>query len=204
MHRFLLLSFLVLSINFYSAGDAKAQDAAPRQAVQAYVDAIRSMEFPARDQVSQKKLASEANRYLDLEALSKKALGGHWETASGEQKKEFMGLMGQLIELVAYPRSRGFMGDYEITYPEVTKTGRGYEVQSVIKQEEQGLDAEVLYHVYESDEGWKIDDVIVDGVSITEDLKYQFDLVVAESGFQGLLDLMKNRVENAQKNPAGA
>jgi len=170
-----------------------------RQAVESFIEAIRGMEFPAADAGLQAKLVAEANGFLDLNAMSIKALAPHWEAAAESDRQAFRDLMGQLVEAVAYPKSRRFMGRYEITYPEVKPSGTGFEVHSVIRQEGEGLDVDVLYHLYQEGGVWRIDDVILDGVSITEDLHYQFDKLVKQSGFSGLLDAMRERLAAAEK-----
>ena len=96
------------------------------------------------------------------------------------------------------------MGDYEITYPEVRESGSGFQVHSVIKQEAKALDAHVVYHLYQKDLHWKIDDIILDDVSLIEDLKYQFDKIVTEANFSALLDKMRGRLAAAEKENKGA
>lgn len=198
---------LILAASFFIfasalSSQATAQEAAPKDVVEDFLTTIRSMTFPPADEAAQRGLEEKASAFLDLETLSKKALAPHWDGLSEEEKASFLSLMDKLIQKVGYPKSAGFMGDYEITYPSVEPEGNGFSVTSVIKQEEQALDAEVIYHVYETAGTWKIDDVILDGVSITEDLQYQFDKIIADSGFSGLLDTMQKRLDEAQAQPA--
>lgn len=192
-------AFLIFAFAFFPA--AHAQEAAPQDAVDNFLTAIRSMTFPAADEAAQRGLEKKANAFLDLETLSKKALAPHWDTLTEEQRASFLSLMARLIEKVGYPKSARFMGDYEITYPSVEPEGSGFNVTSVIKQEEEALEAEVIYHVYQTAGAWKIDDVILDGVSITEDLQFQFDKIIADSGFSGLLDTMQKRLTEAEAQP---
>lgn len=176
-----------------SASDSEAQ---AQQGVENFIKSIRSMKFPVKDDAALKAI-QDANLYLDLEALSKKALSSHWDTATSEEQTSFINLMTKLSENVAYPQSSRFMGNYQITYPKVEPSENGFNVHSIIKQEEEGLDAEVIYHVYLKEDRAKIDDVIVDGVSITEDLKYQFDKIIGESKFSGLLEAMQKRLADS-------
>jgi phospholipid transport system substrate-binding protein len=171
----------------------------PQQAVENFLKTIRSMDFPVKDPEQHHELVTQANAYLDLESMSQKALEAHWNEATQEEQQAFFTLLWKLIENVAYPRSRRFVGNYEITYPEVHAAGKGFEVLSVIKHEEEALDAKVVYHVYQKDRQWKIDDVILDDVSIIEDLKLQFDKIISQSRFSGLLDKMREKLATAEK-----
>ncbi|HTL47791.1 MAG TPA: ABC transporter substrate-binding protein [Verrucomicrobiae bacterium] len=195
--RFSFFGIVVLAAFFSAARPVSAQAPGAQQIVEDFLTSIRSMEFPPKDEAAQKPIVDKANSLLDLEAMSKKALDAHWDSLTPEQRQSFLGLMGQLIEHVAYPKSRRFMGNYQITYPSVTPDETGTRVQSIIKQEEQGLDAEVIYHISQAG---KIDDVFLDGVSITEDLKYQFDKIISEKQFDGLIETMQKRLADA-KNP---
>ena len=170
----------------------------PEQAIEGFIKAIRAMDFPIKDQSRHANLVEQADSYLDLDAMGQRALAAHWAQATSDEQKNFFDLMWKLIETIAYSRSRKFMGDFEVLYPEVKQAGDHYEVHSVIKQQEEDLDAKVVYSVYQKNGQWKIDDVILDDVSITEDLKYQFDKIIAQSRFAGLLDKMRERLAQAE------
>ena len=161
------------------------------------------MEFPVKDTARQDQLNSKADGYLDLEAMGQRALAQHWVEVTPEEQKTFFDLMWKLIENIAYPKSNKFIGEYEISYPETHPSGNGFEVQSIVRQQAEGLDAKVVYHLYQKDNQWKIDDVVLDDVSIAEDLKYQFEKIIAQSKFSGLLDKMREKLAQAEKENAG-
>lgn len=190
---FIIASFLTFS----HYGYAETQPA--QQTIETFVQNIKSMQFPAKDATKQAELVKSTDNLLDLDSMGRKALGDHWAKSSAEEQKSFLDLLWKLIENVAYPKSYAFMGQYVITYPEVKPSGEGFDVYSVVKQQEQALDASVVYHVYQKDGAWKVDDVQLDGVSIIEDLKYQFDKLIEKSQFAGLLDTMKTRLAKAEK-----
>jgi len=198
MKKFAMLAFLaaVFLMSSFFPGQASAE-LDPKAGAIGFVAAIRGVD-PASE--SYQAQVDAANQFLDIESMSRKALGAHWEKASNEERSTFLSLMSQLIEKVAYPRSRRFMGDYEITYPEVEPEGQGFNVVSLIKQQEQGLDISVVYHVYDLNGQWKVDDVLLDDVSITEDLQYQFVKIIAQSQFSGLLDAMRKRLAEAESS----
>ena len=190
---FVLASFLIFS------QPVLAETQPAQQTIETFVQNIKNMEVPPKDAAKQAELVKATDNLLDLETMGRKALGGHWTKASAEDQKTFIDLLWKLIENVAYPNSRKFMGQYKIIYHEVTAAGEGFDVHSVVKQEEQALDAGVVYHVYQKDQQWKVDDVQLDGVSIIEDLRYQFDKLIEKSQFSGLLAKMKERLAQAEK-----
>ena len=207
-NRYYHLIFRVFTIGIYCAGIAfltpktlHAQAQSPQKAIETFLATIHSMQFPIQDQSRHGQQVLEANAFLDLEAMGKAALGKHWDEATSEQQETFMNLLWQLIEHVAYARSHEFLGDFQITYPEIRPSGRGFEVQSVVQHQDEALNGKVIYHVYQENNQWKIDDVILDDVSLIEDMSYQFDKIIRDSSFSGLIERMQKRLQEAkQKN----
>jgi phospholipid transport system substrate-binding protein len=197
-YSFIISALFLLGTAFPAPLSAQPRQT-PQQAVEAFLTTIKSMEFPIKDTAQHNQQVQAANAYLDLEAMGKRALEKHLSETTIEEQRKFFDLLWQLIENMAYPKSRKFMGDYQITYPQVRPVENGFEVQSLIQQQAEGLEAKVVYHVYEKDSQWKIDDVILDDVSIAEDFKYQFDKIIAQSQFSGLLDKMQERLTRAEK-----
>lgn len=204
MKKFFFTAVLGAQILLAANAFAAAIPSEPQQAVESFIQTLREMNFPVQDQQAHAKLIEKARAFLDLEAIGKRALGNHFLEASPEQRETFLHLLRDLIEEIAYPRSNGFMGQQKITYPQVLESDGGYEVRSIIQQQEEGLSASVNYHVYLKDGQWKADDVVLDDVSITEDLQYQFDKIILQSQFEGLLLKMRERLEQARNENAQA
>ena len=190
-----------MGLIFPLAQDLKAGGPAPQKALETFLGIIRSMEFPVKDPSAHERLVREADAFLDLEAMGKTALKEHWEKATPEEREAFMSLLWKLIKQVAYPNSHQFLGSYKIIYPEVRQVGDAFEVRSVVKHSEEALDAKVVYHLYQQNGQWRVDDIILDGISITEDMGYQFNKIISESSFSGLLKRMQEKLDQAQQEP---
>ncbi len=175
----------------------------PQQGIQSFLDSIRAMQFPVMDAASHQNFLARTDAYLDLEAMGKKALGDHWAQMTPDQQKSFMELLWKLIENIAYPRTKNFLGDQKISYQEPKPLAKGFEVSSMVKDQEAALDVPVVYNLYEANGQWKIYDIFMDGISMTEDLKFQFDKIIQESSFPGLLARMSERLAKAQKETTG-
>lgn len=172
-----------------------AQTASAQNNLEAFIETLKKMEFPVKDVANQAHLVSEAGRFLDLDAVGKKAVADHWAEANEEQRTSFLDLFSKLIEKTAYPRSHDFLSNVKITYPETSTDAAGTVIKSVVHDPNEGLDTEVIYHLSLKEGEWIIVDVILDDVSIVEDLKYQFDKIVKDSSFDGLLVKLKERLE---------
>ena len=170
----------------------------PQSTVETFLAAVKSMEFPVADDSGHAQRVSDANAYLDLETMGSKALSDHWEELSPQDRRTFLDLLWKLVETVAYPKNQNLVGGDEIVYGEIAEDENGFQVPVSAKPKDDEPTASIIYHLAEKDGGLKIDDVVLDDVSIIEDLKYQFDKIIAKSGFGGLLDKMRERLAKAE------
>ena len=168
------------------------------QSLKSFVETLRVIDFPVTDAAAHTEKVKKVDRYLDLEAMGQKALGDHWGKATPEQQKAFMELLWKLIANIAYPRSHTFFGNLPIEYSDPKSIAKGTEIKTVVKNQDAALDAPVVYDLYAQGEQWKINDIFLDGVSITDDLKVQFDKIIADSSFEGLLTRMRERLVKAE------
>jgi phospholipid transport system substrate-binding protein len=189
----LMLAMLSIQANGYAAGETSTQS------LQTFVETMRGMDFPIEDAGKHEEKVQKADAYVDLESMAKKALGPHWAEASAEQQQAFMKLLWKLIENIAYPRSKAFLGALPIEYAAPESKPEGVEIKTTVKNQDEALNAEIIYDLYEKENGWKIYDIFLDGVSITEDLKFQFDKIIQDSKFPGLLQKMQERLVKAEQ-----
>jgi len=199
--RRVLLFWVIVACSLFLPSIARAQPA--QEALETFLDTIKSVEFPVKDARRHKNLVETAHLHLDLESMVSQALASHWKEAGTENQKAFLDLMWKLVENVAYARSHDFLGDLKITYPEIKAGNPGFIIHSLVAQTEPALDIEIIYHLHEREGRWQIHDVILDGVSLIEDLNYQFDKIINDSAFAGLLERMRNRLAKAEEANRG-
>ncbi len=203
---FKLPIMIAMSALIFCSSPAFSEGVTPQTSVESFLDAIRAMEFPVKDVAHQAELVKTASRFVDLGLVGQRAVAAHWDLASKDQQLKFLDLFSKLIEKTAYPRSHDFLGNLKIIYSEPVADATGTTVKSVVQDPSQGLDTEVIYHLIQKEGQWIVDDVILDEVSIVEDLKYQFDKLIKDSSFDGLLVKMQERLDQADKpeTPAAA
>lgn len=200
----LILNSLLLMVTFSLSAPAWAQELSAQQGVEAFLNTIRSMDFPVKDAALHDQKKQQAAAFLDLQAMGQKALGANWAAMTADQQKQFMELLWKLIENIAYPRTKNFLGDQKITYADTKEVEQGTEVSSSVHDSEAALDVPIVYHLYQDAAQWKIKDIFMDGVSMTEDLQYQFDKMIQDGSIQTLLARMSERLVQAQKETADA
>jgi phospholipid transport system substrate-binding protein len=142
--------------------------------------------------------------HIDQVAMSKLALGKHWRTATPEQRDEFVKEFKNLLirtyktSLVGYNDQTVDMLPFRPSeQPDKLAT-----VRSSIKRAG-GPPIPINYSLrFKPEDGWKVYDIVVEGVSLVTNYRSTFDREIATGGIEKLLVSMKNRNLEAAKGPS--
>jgi phospholipid transport system substrate-binding protein len=131
---------------------------------------------------------------LDFESVSRNALGRHWEERSAAERQEFVALLRTLVER-SYQSQLETTQAYEVRYESEASRGDVTVVATVARSTENRRAPEVTieYHMRRVGEGWVVEDVITDGVSMVRNYRGQFDRIVRRDGWAGLIQRMRDR-----------
>lgn len=193
---------LIMTTNL--CAEPASPDQTSRQALETFFETINAVKFPVMIAADYDRETALADAYLDLASMGKKAMGGNWDVLNADQRKEFIALLERLVRAIAYPRAQKFLSAQTVTYAEPKPIARGVEITSTTKSKETGLEIPIVYDLYAEGRQWKIYDVYLDGISMTEDLQYQFDKLIADGGPAELLKQMQVRLERADRENAAA
>jgi phospholipid transport system substrate-binding protein len=139
------------------------------------------------------KLAAKADEFIDFAELAKRAMGEQWIKLSPKQQAEFTATMKGLLR-ASYARkaiSQGGNGD--VQWGEEKVKGNEATVASSIMVDKTRYPID--YKLYKAPAGWKIYDVVTDGVSLVDTYSDQFRNLIAKKGYEGLLTTLKARKE---------
>lgn len=178
---------------------AVAEPESPAQLVQHLMKAINSIKstpngsLSAADQAANAAAAQEANAILDVPAVAQRTLGKHWQTLTPAQRQEFIALLEQLFTKVAYPKSAAFFDALEITVAKENITGQRATVKTTVKHPKEGL-VSVDYRLVQENGTWKVQDILLDDVSLTANLQSQFNKIITEHSYAELLRRMRDKL----------
>jgi len=183
---------------------AFAQDAGPEALVKKMTEevlaAIKSdQQLAAGDKQKAIKLAEEKILpHVDFEEATRLAVGRGWKEATPEQRKK---LIAEFRSMLVRTYSNA-IGTYEgqtmkVLPSRVKPTDDDATVRNQFIRPG-GKPVLVDYSMRKRDAGWKIYDIVVEGVSLVLTYRSEFDAVVKQDGVDGLIKRL------AQKNtPAG-
>lgn len=192
--------YVVALMLFWSVSAyATAEPEGPSQLVQRLVKTINSIKQPNPgnlspvDRAANVTAAQEANTILDLQAVSQRTLGKHWQTRTPAEQKEFVTLLEQLFAKVAYPKSAEFFSGLEIQVAKENVTGQKATVKTTVKHPKEGL-VSVDYRLIQDSGAWRVQDILLDDVSLAANLQSQFNKIITEHSYTELLRRMRDKL----------
>ena len=177
MTRILPLILILLSV---SPERLAAQE--PLQSIQATVESLLDVLYGAKRPSSvravEKQLRSTMEKRYSFEIVVQRALGRNRQKAKPAELKQIVSLT---TDLMIRTYSKRFSGAKrpQVTYGKVQDLGRNrVEIKSNALL--QGAQYQVIYRMANTEKGWQIYDLVIEGVSLVANYRKQFD-----SHFQG-------------------
>ncbi len=127
---------------------------------------------------------------FDFNEMARDVLGGTYNQLSSGQRDEFIDTFRYLFQDSYTRMVLNFLKSENIEYGNASQGGGKAKVDTVIKRPNENIPVTYLMH---SVGGWKLYDVVVDGVSILSTYRSQFGNVIKTQGFTYLIDKMKEQ-----------
>lgn len=164
----------------------------PTEAVQELVESVRSYKNNTNnsDNAQMRKMTEET---LAIQDLAQHVLGPQWQKISAQERKDFVQLLEDLVQKVAYPKSAEFFGELQIEFTGERVNGNEAEVETAVSHPKEGL-VMIEYHLRQKDGKWAITDVLLDDVSLVTNLRTQMQQVIAKESYQGLVKRMREKL----------
>ena len=132
-----------------------------------------------------------AEEVFDIGETAKRALGPHWQQRTPAERDEFTQLFADLLESTYIARIDEYGGE-KIRY-----TGEKIEGDIAVVQTrvltKKGTEAPVDARMLRRGDKWYIYDVIIEGVSLINNYRTQFDRIIRTSSYAELVRRLKDR-----------
>jgi phospholipid transport system substrate-binding protein len=176
-----------------------AESETPMQLVQRLVQAIirikpsKNSTLSTADQAANTATAKEANTILDIPAVAQRTLGKHWQARTPAEQQEFIALLEQLFTKVAYPKSAEFFHGLEVNFAKETITGQRATVKTTVRHPKEGL-VSVDYRLVQEGGAWRVQDILLDDVSLAANLQSQFNKIITDNSYAELLRRLRDKL----------
>jgi len=135
-----------------------------------------------------------------LETMGRFVLGPEWRKASDDQRKAYVALFSEFV-VRTYSRRLGGYGGQQFEVTGTSQAGKSDAlVVTAITSDDGSPPVKAGWRVKTAANGnLKIVDVIVEGVSMLQTQRSEFDSVVRRSGLEGLMALLQEKLDNLPK-----
>ena len=182
-----LFSMFVAFFSFAAPGSFAAETTDQKEAA-AF---LQNQALDAREEAVQRLLREN----LELETMGRFVLGPEWRKASDEQRTEYLKLFSEFV-VTTYSRRLGEYGGQQFEVTGTSQAGKSDAlVVTSVSSNDGSPPVQAGWRVKTADGGrLKIVDVVVEGVSMLQTQRSEFDSVVRRSGLEGLMDLLKEKL----------
>ncbi len=185
---------LLLTLSFLFAGPALAQqELGPEELVKKVTEDVLAAiktdkDLAAGDKQKALKLAEEKILPLiDFDEATRLAVGRAWPQATPEQKKKLVSEFRSMLVRTYSNALEGYQGQNMKVLPSRTKPG---DTEATVRNQYTrpgGKPVPIDYQMRKTDQGWKIYDITVEGISLVLTYRSEFDVVVKQNGIDGLI-----------------
>ncbi|MGE3537181.1 MAG: phospholipid-binding protein MlaC [Candidatus Tectimicrobiota bacterium] len=181
----------------------------PQERVRETVNAVlavlsdQSLKGEAHAETRREKMRQAVFQRFGFEEMAQRALGQHWHKRSAAERKEFAKLFGELLERSYINKIESYTGEQAVSYTKETIDKDGF--ASVLtdvasKRGEPGVSVE--YRLLRRDGNWQVYDVIIEGVSLVNNYRTQFNNIVSQESYEALVKKLKLKLEQERAGTA--
>ena len=139
-----------------------------------------------------------ANDIFDFTETAKRSLARHWPTRTDKEREEFIVLFGDLLER-SYISKIDLYGGEKIQYVGELMDSDVATVRTKLVTK-QGTEVPVDYRLLKRGDRWFVYDFSVEGVSLINNYRTQFNKIIQTSSYAELVKKMKTKQEEFLAN----
>lgn len=189
-----LLGLLVAATMALGTAQARAEGSAENY-VRAQQGDLSSLLVQPKSSARDQKVTAVMDKVFDYDELARRSLGDEWQPLTDDQRKEFKGLLEQLVRQ-SYRKNLDKINGWDVNYEKSTNVDGGVRVPTVAKHKtdarKEPVSIEYLLHDVKGQ--WRVFDVVVEGSSLVKNYQSQFRKVIHKKGYAELISRMKRRV----------
>ena len=193
----ILAVFLLIPVLSWADLEKKSPEAAVKILLNEIKQIVEGNEISEDQKAANKKHSDIALSILKIPEISQKALGKYWAKHSAKQQDQFKKLLGDLFVYVAFPSSAKFFADLDLVYG----TSKGKKDMIVVPltviHDKEG-EVDIDFWLKQSSNNWFVVDVILDGISMRNNLRSQFYKILKKNDFNELVRRMEKKLKGAQ------
>lgn len=163
------------------------------RAIDKGLNILKDPELQGADKLSERKqrLWDAISPLFNFEEMSKRAMGRYWKDRTAEEKKEFVELFTNLLRDGYLGKTDSYSGEKIVYQREIQDDSRS-KVQTTLFTKS-GKEISIDFYLLNLNGEWKVYDVIVEGVSLVNNYRSQFNSVLIKSSYAELIKKMREK-----------
>ncbi|MBI3077982.1 MAG: ABC transporter substrate-binding protein [Deltaproteobacteria bacterium] len=150
----------------------------------------------AKAQERRARLKTVLKARLDFTEMARRALAVHWARRSAQERKEFVELFTDLLDHAYTSRLEGYTEE-KILYTAEKVEENFAEVQTKVVTK-RGTQIPIEYRAKKADSQWLVYDVVIEGVSLVNNYRTQFNKIIRNQGYTELVRKMEAKLKGLE------
>lgn len=196
-----LIYILVLFLFLFGLSPAMAGSASPRQTVENLLNSIKNLktggQLSPEELKANQDLSNRALAMLDLQEVSRKALGKYWKKRTSSEQEGFVDLLSRMFIKEAFPNSGKFFSALKLVYGKTEIKKSKANVPLTVVHEEEG-EIGIDFDLMKNHGQWHVVDVHLDEVSMRNNLRSQFYKIIAKNDYQDLVRRLEKKLKESK------
>ena len=164
-----------------------------KQTTDKVIDILKNKEMKKTGKTKERRAAIRRtiSERFDFEEMSRRSLARYWNQRTPDEKKEFVALFSDLLERT-YIRKIESYTDERFIYGDETDEG-DYAVVKTKIITSKNVDVPIEYRMQKKNGGWLVYDVVIEGVSLVNNYRNQFNEIMHSGSYETLVRKLKNK-----------
>jgi phospholipid transport system substrate-binding protein len=141
------------------------------------------------------KLRVVYEQMFDEVELSRRTLARNWNALNLAQRQEFVPLFRRVLEKAYIDKILAYTDEKVVFDKETMLAENQAEVQTRIITSSKEIP--IFYRVILKDSAWRVYDVVVEGVSLVQNYRTQFNEILAKNSLNDLLEILRKKVKES-------
>lgn len=154
-----------------------------------------ALKGPENKDKRRKLIRQVVDERFDWYEMAKRCLGRHWRKRTEEERAEFIRLFEDLLERTYLDRVEGYSGE-KVFYLGEKVRGK-YALVKVKILAKSDTEIPVIYRMRKNGDKWMVYDIVIEGVSLINNYRKQFNSILLRSSFKELLEKLRKKVEGS-------
>jgi len=151
-----------------------------------------ALQEPDKEPERKRRIRLVADERFNWREMARRSLARHWKKRTDQEKEEFVALYADLLERTYMNRLENYSGE-KVTYDGERIEGN-YSLVDITVFTSQDLQIPVQYRLRKRSSDWLIYDVIIEGVSLINNYRQQFNDIILKSSYEGLVEQLRKKV----------